>query len=128
MDYALPPHESEPVTTISWRLAHLIVGIFGLRNASHFGGPPVDYQTFEYASSAAAALRQLDDGYAAWVKGVRSLDAAALAPPCGPAEAPFGDVSMAGLVLHINREVIHHGAEVSLLRDLWVQKGARNGI
>ena len=26
---------------------------------------------------------------------------------------------MAGLVLHIHREVIHHGAEVSLLRDLY---------
>jgi hypothetical protein len=26
---------------------------------------------------------------------------------------------MAALVLHINREVIHHGAEVALLRDLY---------
>lgn len=28
---------------------------------------------------------------------------------------------MAPLVLHINREVIHHGAEVALLRDLWAR-------
>jgi hypothetical protein len=26
---------------------------------------------------------------------------------------------MAMLVLHINREVIHHGAEIALLRDLY---------
>jgi hypothetical protein len=26
MDYAEPPHEREPVTTIAWRLAHVIVG------------------------------------------------------------------------------------------------------
>jgi hypothetical protein len=26
---------------------------------------------------------------------------------------------MEGLVLHINRELIHHGAEISLLRDLY---------
>jgi hypothetical protein len=26
---------------------------------------------------------------------------------------------MAALVLHINREVIHHGAEIALLRDLY---------
>jgi hypothetical protein len=26
---------------------------------------------------------------------------------------------MAALVLHINHEVIHHGAEISLLRDLY---------
>jgi DinB superfamily len=122
MDYAPLPRADEPVTTIAWRLAHLIVGIFGRRNAAHFGGPPADYQTFGYASSAAEALRQLDVGYANWVKGVRSLDADALARPCGPAEAPFGDSPMAGLVLHINREVIHHGAEISLLRDLYLRK------
>jgi hypothetical protein len=29
---------------------------------------------------------------------------------------------MAGLVLHIHREVIHHGAEVSLMRDLYLRK------
>jgi hypothetical protein len=122
MDYAPLPRAVEPVTTIAWRLAHLIVGIFGRRNAAHFGGPPADYQTFEYAGSAAGALSQLDDGHAIWVKGVRSLDAAALARPCGPAEAPFGESAMAGLVLHINREVIHHGAEIALLRDLYLRK------
>jgi hypothetical protein len=30
---------------------------------------------------------------------------------------------MAGLVLHINREVIHHGGEISLLRDLYRDRG-----
>jgi hypothetical protein len=122
MDYAPPPRAVEPVTTIAWRLAHLIVAIFDRRNASHFGGPPADYQTFEYAACADEALSQLDDGYAAWVKGVRSLDTGELARPCGPAEAPFGDVSMLGLVLHISREVIHHGAEIALLRDLYLSK------
>jgi hypothetical protein len=27
---------------------------------------------------------------------------------------------MLDLVLHINRELIHHGAEIALLRDLYV--------
>ena len=26
---------------------------------------------------------------------------------------------MAELILHINREIIHHGAEINLLRDLY---------
>src|SRR5580704_3144514 len=85
MDYAFPPHDEEPVTTIAWRLAHVIVGVFGSRNASHFGVPPADYGTFECAGSAAAALDQLDAGYAAWIKGVQSLGADGLARPCGPA-------------------------------------------
>jgi hypothetical protein len=39
----------------------------------------------------------------------------------GPAvpEGPFADHPMAALGLHINREVIHHGAEVACLRDLY---------
>jgi hypothetical protein len=37
----------------------------------------------------------------------------------GAAEGPFRDLPMATLVLHINREVFHHAAEVALLRDLY---------
>jgi len=29
---------------------------------------------------------------------------------------------MATLVLHINRETIHHGAEIALLRDLYLAR------
>jgi hypothetical protein len=39
------------VTTIAWRLAHLIAG-FAEANASHFGGPPADVSTFMYAGTA----------------------------------------------------------------------------
>ena len=53
---------------------------------------------------------------------MRGLDAEALARPCGPAEGPFAEYPMATLVLHINREVIHHGAEISLLRDLYLRQ------
>jgi len=119
VDFSFPQPEPPPVTTIAWRLAHVIVGCFGMRNASHFGGPPVDYQTHEYAGTAAQALAQLDAGYATWIAGVRGLGADDLARPCGPAEGPFADLTMAALVLHINRELIHHGAEISLLRDLY---------
>jgi hypothetical protein len=119
VDFSFPQPEPAPVTTIAWRLAHIIVGCLGMRSASHFGGPPVDYQTYEYAGTAAQALGQLDAGYATWIAGVRGLGAEGLSRPCGPAEGPYADLSMAALVLHINREVIHHGAEIALLRDLY---------
>jgi len=128
MDYAMPPNDPEPVTTIAWRLAHIIVGVFGSRNASHFGGPPADWPTWDYAASAAGALRQLDEGHSAWISGVRGLGLNGLQQPCGPAEGPFAEYSMAALVLHIHREVIHHGAEISLLRDLCLRKGGSDGI
>jgi hypothetical protein len=122
LDFAYPQPEPAPVTTIAWRLAHVIVGIFGARNASHFGGPPMDYQSFAYAATAKEALEQLDEGYARWVAGVRGLDEERLAVPVGPAEGPYAELPYATLVLHINREAIHHLAEVALLRDLYAHR------
>ncbi len=119
MEYAFPEPEIPPVTTIAWRLAHVIVGCFGARTAAHFGGPPAEFRTFDYAGTADAALAQLDQAHDAWITGVRSLGEDGLAAPSGPAEAPFDASPMAELVLHINREVLHHGAEIALLRDLY---------
>jgi hypothetical protein len=123
IDFAFPPPEPPPVTTIAWRLAHVIVGVFAMRTASHFGGPPVDYDSFRYAATADEALAQLDAVYAAWVDGVAGLGEDGLARPCGPAEGPYAEEPLAVLVLHIHRELIHHGAEVALLRDLYRARG-----
>jgi hypothetical protein len=131
MDYAMPSNNPEPVTTIAWRIAHITVGCFAARVASHFGGPAVDWATWEYAGTAAEALRQLDAQHDAWIKGVRSLGADGLAWQVGPDEGNDGEYAecpMAQLVLHINREVIHHGAEIALLRDLYHWKGDRDGL
>ena len=121
-DFAFPEPDPAPVTTIAWRLAHLIVGVFGSRNAIHFGGPASDYVTWVYAPTADEALAQLDDGYRRWVDGVRTLDADALERPIGPDEGEWAAAPYADLVLHIHREALHHGAEILLLRDLF-----RNG-
>lgn len=120
IDFAYPAPEPAPVTTIAWRLAHVIVGVLAVRAHSHFGGPPAAYETWHYATDAATALGQLDEAYEGWMSGVRRLTAAELERPIGPAEGPWAERPMFDLVLHINREVIHHGAEVALLRDLYV--------
>jgi hypothetical protein len=122
IDFAFPEPQPPPVTTIAWRLAHIIVGVFGARVAGHFDGPAMDYMSFDYAGTADAALAQLDGVHDSWIAGVRELDAAALARPVGPAEGAWAEHSMAELVLHINREAIHHGAEIALLRDLYAAR------
>ncbi|WP_460741071.1 DinB family protein [Mariniluteicoccus endophyticus] len=121
IDFAVPEPDPAPVTTIAWRLGHVVVGVLAMRNANHFGRPAADYTTWSWAATADEALRQLDEQYAAWVTGVAGLDAAALAEPNGE-PGPWSDLSMLDLVLHIHREVIHHGAEVSLLRDLYAHR------
>ena len=122
IEFAYPEPEPAPVTTIAWRLGHVLVGVLAMRSASHFGGPPASYESWDYAGTAKEALEQLDQEYARWTAGVRSLGAEGLARPCGPAEGPYADASLAALVLHINREMIHHGAEIALLRDLYAHR------
>jgi hypothetical protein len=119
IDFEHPAPEPVPFTTIAWRLAHVIVGVLAMRNHSHFAGPPADYQSWPYATDAATALRQLDDAYENWIAGVRALGDDELDRACGPAEGPFADYPLMTLVLHINREMIHHGAEIACIRDLY---------
>lgn len=118
-DFSFPEPAPPPVTTIAWRLQHLVVGVFGMRVAAHFGGPGIDYSSHAYAGNAAGGLAQLDDGYRRWVDGVRALGEDGLLRPCGAGEGPYAQEPMATLVLHIHREVLHHGAEIALLRDLY---------
>lgn len=128
-DFAFPEPEPPPLTTIAWRMAHLSVGVFGIRAAAHFRGESMTYQDTVWPETAEAALAFLDEQYAAWMKGVRGLDAEGLARPCGPAEGPWAESPFAALVLHINREALHHGAEVLLLRDLYRTSAAgRNWV
>ena len=120
IDFEVPEPEPAPVTTIAWRFGHILVGVFGDRNARYFGGPPVDYVSYDYPATAPAALAELDTTYATWIAGVRGLGGDDLARPCR--EPGHEQESMMALVLHIHREVIHHGAEISLLRDLYANR------
>jgi DinB superfamily len=117
IDFAFPEPDPPPVTTIAWRLGHLIVGIFGDRNSRYFGGPPISYESYDYPASADQALVALDAQYQRWIGGIREMHLDRLADRCR--EPGFETDSMAALILHIHREAIHHGAEIALLRDLY---------
>jgi len=123
IDWAWPVPEPAPVTTIAWRIGHVAVG-WAHRAALHFGGPPVDYDTVDWPLDATGALRLLDESHARWAEGVAELGEPGLRCACGDVEGPFAVHPMAALVLHLNREAIHHLAEVALLRDLWRAQNA----
>jgi len=125
VDFAFPQPDPPPATTIAWRMMHLAIGCFGMRAASHFGAPPVDYDSYDYPGDAATALDRLDASYALWMNGVKALTSEELMRPIGPAEGQFAKEPMAALIMHINREALHHGAEIALLRDLYQWKESR---
>ena len=78
--------------------------------------------SFSYAGTATEALRQLDEAHDTWIGGVRGLGEAGLARPQGPSVPPeFAAAPMARLVLYTSVEVFHHGAEICLLRDLYLR-------
>jgi hypothetical protein len=126
IDYAIPEPTPPPLTTIAWRLGHIAV-VFGQRAANHFGGPPVDYQDVDWPLTAAGMLELVDRHHDAWMAGVEALGADDLARPCGPSEGPYAAYPFAALVLHITREVLHHGAEVALLLDLYTHRHELGG-
>src|SRR5437867_1831088 len=86
IDFAMPEPDPPPVTTIAWRLGHIVVGVLGMRVASHFGGPPAGYATHRYPGDAATALAHVLEppphGFETWEDFGRSI---------GMPEEEFGD-------------------------------------
>lgn len=122
IDFEVPEPTPAPFTTIAWRLGHIIVGVLATRTHSHHGGPAADYMSWDYAATAEGALAQLDTEHDRWIEGVRRWDADDLQVAVGEAEGPWAEYSRATLVAHINRELIHHLAEIALLRDLFAHR------
>ena len=126
LEEAWPPPEPAPVTTIAWRMAHIAIGVFGERAVDHFGADgltELPRGAVDWPITASGGLALLDHWYDAWIAGVRALGDDGLARPCGPAEHRRATEPLAALVLHINREALHHGAEILLLLDLYERTG-----
>lgn len=124
-----------PVTTIAWRMVHIGAYCLANRAAAFFGGHggagggdmfDARFVPAQLPGTATEALGFLDDSYQRWREGITSLSEAGLRAPLGPRGGPFAQDPMAALVLHISREVMHHGGEICLLRDLYRATGAGN--
>ena len=124
---------SPPVTTIAWRLVHVGATCFFNRASTFFGdgSVPEDADMFDprhlpadLPGDATEAVAFLERSYRRWHDGIAGLDDEGLARPLGPRGGPYAEDPMAELIAHINREVMHHGAEIALLRDLYRATGA----
>ncbi|MFF7631533.1 DinB family protein [Kitasatospora sp. NPDC008050] len=119
-DSAPSPHPvPPPFTTIAWRLNHL-TEMLTLRADHTAGTHRLTNAGFRAAADAAGAIAAFDTGATAWRAAVAGADDAALDtvgrcsyPHGGDPEEAFIDV-----VWWVNQELLHHGAEIALLRDL----------
>ncbi|MFC7308899.1 DinB family protein [Streptomyces monticola] len=120
-DAASYPHPwPPPFTTIAWRLSHLSE-MLTLRADHTAGGHVLTRDDYLVSGDAAGAVAAFDAGATAWHKALLSVDDAALDtvglctyPHGSDAEEPFLDI-----VWWVNQELLHHGAEIALLRDLY---------
>ncbi|MEU7558352.1 DinB family protein [Streptomyces eurythermus] len=93
----------------------------GLRADHTVGGRRLTRDDYRVGGDAATATAAFGSGAEAWRKALLSADDTALDtvgycayPHGGDPEEPFLDV-----VWWVNQELLHHGAEIALLRDLY---------
>jgi hypothetical protein len=111
-----------PVTTIAWRLAHIGAGCFMHRWHEFFGdGPLEDWTTEPFPATAADALAYLEEWKQRWRQALVDGENDGLWRPIATTDVEIMQLGkndpFIGMVLHVSREVIHHGAEICLLRD-----------
>lgn len=117
----LDPFAAGPPTTIAWRLNHLLSGVAG-RWEWTFGNratSPAD--VVDFSPDATETLTALWSIVDRWATDIEGLDDDALDEP-GYGQYPWGldpELPFIGIVRWVNREFIHHLAEVALLRDLY---------
>ncbi|MEM7095392.1 MAG: nitroreductase family protein [Actinomycetota bacterium] len=108
--------EDAPMTTIAWRLWHLAVDCFADYTA-RFAGTPFDEVDRSWTMSADEAVDWLWSSWAAFratLAGYEDWFA-----ELGDGFGPWHRHCVADFAMHASNELVHHGAEIALLRDLY---------
>jgi hypothetical protein len=131
--YEWPPgsqgEEPPPFTTLVWRLCHLVYPALAKWALELEGDPDAEAKAYAlvFPSTADEAVAVTDECWDRWRGAVgsltdtdmwRSLQGAGLAIDVPVMRLGAGD-PFVNYMLHQHRELIHHGAEICLLRDLY---------
>lgn len=107
-----------PLTTLAWRVWH-IADLLEADRSGTWLGLEVEENRGPVPGTVVDALDRLDRAASIWQTRLASVDDTELAAPIGTFAGPYADASRNSFALHILDELIHHGAEVALLRDLY---------
>ena len=108
-----------PVTTIAWRLWHIGAECLAGFTARGLGDWPLPVTGREWYGDPAAALAATEQAWQAFRAGLVNLGEDGLWQQLGPDWGPYATDTWTALALHVMDEIVHHGAEIALLRDLY---------
>ena len=109
-----------PLTTIAWRMCHIGDFLRQERNWRWLGREPEHLdRDIRHPLTALGGIAFVDASWVAWQRLVSSLAPAELWEPIGAIGGPYGSSERIGFVIHIMDELIHHAAEVGVIRDLY---------
>jgi hypothetical protein len=109
-----------PFTTIAWRLSHLSE-MLTLRADHTDGSHALTRDDYHVSGDSAGGIGAFDSGATAWRAALLSADDTAL-DTVGHSTYPHGsdpDDPFIETVWWVNQELLHHGAEIALMRDLY---------
>lgn len=118
-EFMSPPPEPPPVTTIAWRMWHIAVSCLESYSHRAFGRRGTDLEPDQWFLDADHALTASDKAWEAFRAGIHELGEEGMWRTLGPEFGPYADDTHFALLLHAQDELSHHGAEISLLRDLY---------
>jgi hypothetical protein len=118
-DSSVLPPQPAPITTIAWRLAHITDILAQERNATWLGLEPIVPDDLTAEPTATDAIARLERANTVWQQYLDAVSDEVLWQPVGPIGRVFAADTRVAFVLHEIDEVIHHGSEVALLRDLY---------
>lgn len=121
-DWADPDPEPAPVTTIAWRTWHIAVEALDSYSERLFRTRGTRLSGVSWVGSWSEAQPLMTAAFGVYREGVAAWGDEMLFRALGPSWGPFADHTHLDLVLHANREVIHHLAEIALLRDLYAAR------
>lgn len=126
-DWGVLFDEPAPFTTIAWRIGHIIDCLTGERCGRILGQEPVASPIANglpgTADDARGSLAQANE---IWQTYVAHTDDEFLIGASGPSAGMWSEYSRASFVLHIIDELIHHAAEVGVVRDLYRSQHMRD--
>ncbi len=109
-----------PFTTIAWRLGHLSETL-ALRADHMTGTHALTRDDYRFSGDAAGGIAAFQAGAEAWRSVLTGADETTL-DASGRSTYPYGsdpEDAFIDTVWWVNQELLHHGAEIALLRDLY---------